>query len=60
MADSIITATGPLSGRISWSSSHATTTPVGISDEQISGGTVEAGGGFCTFTTTFAISDTRR
>ncbi len=32
-------------------------TTVGISDAQTSGGTVEAGGGFCTFTTTFAIPD---
>ena len=32
-------------------------TTVGISDAQTTNGDVEAGGGFCTFTTTFAIPD---
>lgn len=32
-------------------------TTVGITDDQTSDGTVEAGGGFCTFTTTFALPD---
>jgi hypothetical protein len=34
-----------------------TETTVGITDEMTTGGTVESGGGFCAFTTTFAIPD---
>jgi hypothetical protein len=32
-------------------------TTIGVSDDQTSGGDLEAGGGFCTFTTTFALPD---
>jgi hypothetical protein len=34
-----------------------TETTVGVTDANTSGGTVEAGGGFCSFSTTFAIPD---